>query len=354
LKVVDDPDSIKICGNKIHQYALIQKHNIPHIPTIFINKEVLSADFKVAIGRVTPHDNMGYAGGSKIIMPGVSGVDTININHIMFNTRFGYGTLDENPARRDIDEIAAIVGVDFILDFALWTGQFRKGFAGDLFAAHRAGVEWGDRNVWGAEIGEKADITIVSPGSSPTIRDATPALIYARRSGTKRGGTIVYLTPDEPAQPVKTLEETVEVVDSAGYRLEMLNMKLDELVRREMRFQFPTKLYHTHMGYTDIQIKHHYYQHHVIQVGGKFSEETLKREGMEHMDSLDKAVEQALKEQGKDARILVIPEGLSTMPIKEVHAAKDFKTSVMYKTLQSWDEWAGKRIPPMPQVSLIP
>src|SRR4030066_898160 len=39
LKVVDDPESIQICGNKIHQYALFQRHNIPHIPTIFINKE---------------------------------------------------------------------------------------------------------------------------------------------------------------------------------------------------------------------------------------------------------------------------------------------------------------------------
>jgi glutathione synthase/RimK-type ligase-like ATP-grasp enzyme len=39
LKVIDDPESIQICGNKIHQYALFKKHNIPHIPTIFINKE---------------------------------------------------------------------------------------------------------------------------------------------------------------------------------------------------------------------------------------------------------------------------------------------------------------------------
>ncbi len=41
LKVVDDPGSIKICGNKIHQYALFQKYSIPHIPTIFISKEDL-------------------------------------------------------------------------------------------------------------------------------------------------------------------------------------------------------------------------------------------------------------------------------------------------------------------------
>lgn len=41
LKVVDDPESIKICGNKIHQYSLFNKHDIPHIPTIFISKEDL-------------------------------------------------------------------------------------------------------------------------------------------------------------------------------------------------------------------------------------------------------------------------------------------------------------------------
>jgi glutathione synthase/RimK-type ligase-like ATP-grasp enzyme len=41
LRVVDDPDSIQICGNKIHQYALFKKYGVPHIPTIFIGKEDL-------------------------------------------------------------------------------------------------------------------------------------------------------------------------------------------------------------------------------------------------------------------------------------------------------------------------
>jgi glutathione synthase/RimK-type ligase-like ATP-grasp enzyme len=39
LKVVDDPISIKICANKIHQYRLFEKHGVPHIPTIFLSKE---------------------------------------------------------------------------------------------------------------------------------------------------------------------------------------------------------------------------------------------------------------------------------------------------------------------------
>jgi glutathione synthase/RimK-type ligase-like ATP-grasp enzyme len=41
LKVIDDPESIKICANKIHQYALFEKFNVPYIQTVFLNKDEL-------------------------------------------------------------------------------------------------------------------------------------------------------------------------------------------------------------------------------------------------------------------------------------------------------------------------
>lgn len=41
LKVIDDPESITICANKIHQYELFEKFNVPRIPTLFLNKEEL-------------------------------------------------------------------------------------------------------------------------------------------------------------------------------------------------------------------------------------------------------------------------------------------------------------------------
>jgi glutathione synthase/RimK-type ligase-like ATP-grasp enzyme len=41
LKVVDDPESIQICANKIHQYALLEKFGVPHIPTVFLNRDEL-------------------------------------------------------------------------------------------------------------------------------------------------------------------------------------------------------------------------------------------------------------------------------------------------------------------------
>jgi glutathione synthase/RimK-type ligase-like ATP-grasp enzyme len=41
LNVIDDPRSIRICGNKVHLYALFEKHGVPHIPTVLLNKDGL-------------------------------------------------------------------------------------------------------------------------------------------------------------------------------------------------------------------------------------------------------------------------------------------------------------------------
>jgi glutathione synthase/RimK-type ligase-like ATP-grasp enzyme len=41
LKVIDDPESIQKCANKIHQYELFEKYDVPRIPTMFLNKDEL-------------------------------------------------------------------------------------------------------------------------------------------------------------------------------------------------------------------------------------------------------------------------------------------------------------------------
>jgi glutathione synthase/RimK-type ligase-like ATP-grasp enzyme len=39
LRVIDDPESIQVCGNKIHQYALFDKFDVPRIQTVFLYKD---------------------------------------------------------------------------------------------------------------------------------------------------------------------------------------------------------------------------------------------------------------------------------------------------------------------------
>src|SRR4030067_2672243 len=52
LKVVDDPESIQICGNKIPLYDLFKKHAVPHIPTLFLNREELHHKRLVEVFKV--------------------------------------------------------------------------------------------------------------------------------------------------------------------------------------------------------------------------------------------------------------------------------------------------------------
>ncbi|MEM3387431.1 MAG: RimK family alpha-L-glutamate ligase [Nitrososphaerales archaeon] len=39
LKVIDDPASIRVCANKVHQYTLFKEHGIHHIPTLFVSRD---------------------------------------------------------------------------------------------------------------------------------------------------------------------------------------------------------------------------------------------------------------------------------------------------------------------------
>lgn len=130
---------------------------------LWINKEVANADYKVAIGRICPHSDPGYEGGGKIIVPGVASMETVVQNHRMnCSPSGGAGTLDENPTRRDMDELGKMAKLDFILNMISKPGRgagtdkmWNNGFAGDSILAHRCGIEFGDKTVWGAEIGKK-------------------------------------------------------------------------------------------------------------------------------------------------------------------------------------------------------
>jgi glutathione synthase/RimK-type ligase-like ATP-grasp enzyme len=41
LRVLDDPYSIQVCGNKVHMYKLLQKTGVQFIPTLYVTEEVL-------------------------------------------------------------------------------------------------------------------------------------------------------------------------------------------------------------------------------------------------------------------------------------------------------------------------
>jgi len=161
-----------------------------------IVRAVAEADRRICLGNIEYHYFAGYSGGAKAIMPGVSTRAAIQANHsMMVREEACAGNLDSNPLRQDIEEAAAICGVDFILNVVLDSSkQIIRAVAGDLVQAHRAGCAFLD-TIYRKEIPARADVVIVSQGGAPkdlNLYQTQKALDNAKHA-VKDGGIVILV-----------------------------------------------------------------------------------------------------------------------------------------------------------------
>jgi nickel-dependent lactate racemase len=110
-----------------------------------VNREVMSADLKIGIGCVTAHPNTGFSGGGKILLPGVSHIDSIAHYHIEVPKEaldsVGLGNFDRNVMRLNIEDAARMAGLDFKIDVVFNERGATSGvFAGDFIEQHKQAV----------------------------------------------------------------------------------------------------------------------------------------------------------------------------------------------------------------------
>jgi lactate racemase len=157
---------------------------------------VVAADVRIAVGNVEPHYFAGYSGGAKALVPGICSLETIRKNHaMMIDPGARMGLLDGNPVREDIEEGAAMIGLDFILNVILDEDhEIVVAAAGHPVAAHRWACRVLDYQSK-VTIDEPADIVVVSAGGYPkdiNMYQAQKALDNAA-AAAKPGGRIIWL-----------------------------------------------------------------------------------------------------------------------------------------------------------------
>jgi len=157
---------------------------------------VVKADVRIALGNVEPHYFAGYSGGAKALVPGVCSLATIQTNHtMMVHSQASVGVLDGNPVREDIEEAAAIIGLDFILNVIVDDEHnVISASAGHPIDAHRwlCHVLDYQRKV---AVEQLADIVIVSAGGYPkdiNLYQAQKALDSAA-AAVRPGGIIIWV-----------------------------------------------------------------------------------------------------------------------------------------------------------------
>ena len=288
---------------KSHEYlGTTSSRGIP----VYVDKTYLKADLKILTGLIEPHLMAGYSGGRKAICPGICSVETMKVMHgphILEDERSVTGVIDGNPFHEGALEIAHTAGVDFILNVDMNEEREITGvFAGDLEKAHEAGVKHVNQMVR-VEVDEPADIVLVSSAGYPldtTFYQAIKGMIAAMDVVKKDGSIILVAECSDGIGGPEITELILNTKDISSFVEKLYDpdfFVVDQWMLEEMaKVVKKAKNYCYCDGVED---------------------SVLRQISVEPISSLEQGIRLALERQGKDAKILAIPEGPYVMAVSK-------------------------------------
>jgi nickel-dependent lactate racemase len=108
-----------------------------------MNRHWVEADLRIATGFIEPHFYAGFSGGSKAVIPGIAGLETVRHFHrasLIAQPNATWGKTAGNPLQRLTREMTAFCPPDFIVNVTLNRIKEITGiYAGNVTAAHDAG-----------------------------------------------------------------------------------------------------------------------------------------------------------------------------------------------------------------------
>ncbi len=261
-------------------------------------KPVVESDFIIATGNLELHWFAGYSGGNKALLPGVCSKRTIETNHsYMLLDGATSGRLEGNPVREDIEEAGKMAKVRFIVNAVLNSKkEVVKIVSGDPILAHREGVKCIDR-MYKIKIERKYDIVIASPGGFPkdiNLYQAQKGLDNAFQA-VKDGGIIILVAQCREGFGEKTFEEWMKRAQSPDEPLEW--------IKKEFHLGG-----HKAAGFCKVMKKAK------IFLCSTMDKNTIKQIFMTPFESVQDALDSALKQTSTDPSILLMPYANSTLP----------------------------------------
>ncbi len=275
-----------------------------HGTPVDVFRTVAEADRRICLGNVEYHYFAGYSGGAKAIMPGVSTRAAIQSNHsMMVQEEACAGRLEGNPVREDIEEAGAICGIDYIVNVVLDEHKHViMAAAGDVVKAHREACRFLDR-IYRKEIPHRADIVLVSQGGAPkdlNLYQTQKALDNAKHA-VRKGGIVILIGSckeglgegvferwmTQSPSPQSMVERIRQDFQLGGHKAAAIAMVLENAE---------------------------------IYLVSDLSDEFVRTIFLEPKASAQQALEDAFKKLGKEATVLAMPYGGSTLPLVKTTA----------------------------------
>jgi len=275
---------------------------------VSLNRLVVEADKVILTGGVIYHYMVGYGGGRKSIMPGVSSLKTIQQSHMWaMEKEVGAGSsvlaankmTRGNPAHEDMMEVAAFAKPDFIVNVVPNLNDEITGiFAGNWVSAWLEATRIVD-DIFGVEIEEQADIVIATAGGYPkdinlyqtqkTIDNA----VYAM----KPGGAVIILgeCPD--------ITEPKEFFDWFNYPS---FLEMERAVRADFLIS----------GWVAVRQVEYCRKGTVILLTRRDNFELARKTGVLPVSTMDEALRLAHEKcSTRDPKITILPQGANTFPL---------------------------------------
>ncbi len=272
---------------------------------ILINKLYYEADLKILTGYVEPHFFFGFAGGRKSLIPGIAGAKTLQNNHSAENIASPYarfGIFKENPLHKNSIEISRKIGVDFIVNVCInKQHEIVQVAAGNFEKAHEKLVNYQLKHIF-REIKAPYDIVICGNGGYPldlNLYQAVKSMAIGEMA-VKKGGAIISVN---------------ECADGIGVGQD----KFKELI---FSGNSPKKIYEKILNKDiivpdqwEIQILARVLMKADIFVISKLKENEIGNIGLKYAETVEDAVNVCLKRYGKNASILILPNGPQVLPL---------------------------------------
>ena len=160
---------------------------------VLVNPTAARADFSVAISTVYPHALTAWAGGAKMVLPGISHLSTIHCHHRRVKGGEWGGRPGACPSRRDIDEAGRLFGLDVAVCSVLNARRELCGLrVGEPTQAHRRAITVA-RRAYATDItGASADLVI----SNAYPLDADPTQLSKAQLPARPFGAPVLIVAD--------------------------------------------------------------------------------------------------------------------------------------------------------------
>ena len=300
-KIVEN-ENIIVHDSKDHE-AIEKVGTLPSGGELHLNRNILQTDLLIADGFIEPHFFAGFSGGRKSVLPGVAGYNTVLGNHcaeFISSNHAKTGILKNNPIQKDMLYAADKAGLDFILNVIINSEkEIIRAFAGDYNTAHQQGVNFLKDKA--AVKTERTDIVITSNGGYPLDQNIYQSVkgMTAGEACCKEGGVIIMVAGCADGAGGESFYKEMAQADSPQEVLEKTRKKSRiETIPEQWEYQILARILSKHT---------------VIMVTDKIEPDIIKKMHMKHAKTLEQALEKAREITTQDAKINVIPEGVSVI-----------------------------------------